>query len=185
MHGVIGLKNRHGRKRKQGPRHPSGDIIQQPTESPEMIAVRQPHRQQAPIEARLDQRAETPLGILCLIGAITHAEYNAARWYASRVARYRAVIDCPKDSPNSIAGCFEPKRATPDLDDAGERKTEYDEAYQALSTAGRKSILAVNAMAINGAPCPPAAFPALIRGLKRLNAQRELTNRRKSRLLGN
>lgn len=186
MHGVILQMARTGRKRKMGPRYNSGDVKPEKGEDPREVAIRQPHRQMAPEDSRHDQRAETPLGILNIIGAIPSREYRAARRFASIVARYRAVLDVPQASPPSISGAFEPQRPIPpDIEDAAERKADYDAAFEALHLAGRTAANVVSRVAVFGEPCPAGCFPALMRGLERLAFRFELTDGTKSQYLGN
>ena len=179
------VEMRTGRKRKQGHRYPSGDIVQD-QESPHKIALRQPHRRDAPIGYEHDQRAETPLGRLNLIGAVSHEEYRAANRFARIVSRYRVVIDAPKSSVASNAGIMEPKKSLPVIDDADERKREYDGAFEALGTAGHIAACTVAKVAVQGEPCPHAGFWSLIRGLRALREHFEQVDRRgKSEYLGN
>ena len=144
-----------------------------------------PHRQLAPLDARHDQRAETPFGILHMIGAIPPRLYHAGKWYAGVVSRYHAVIDAPKASPKSIAGIFEPKSRGYKIEDAAERKTDYDAAHDALAYAGRLSQYVISRVVIHGDPCPSNSFPALMRGLERLASHRELRGQQEPQQRGN
>jgi hypothetical protein len=179
---------RRGRKRKQGYRKPSGDLIVtqiEKQESAQIIAMRQPHRKTAPISHVEDARAETPLGILNIIGAVSNQEYAAARRYARIVNRYRQVISSPNPNPPSIGGVFEPKHGGGgEIEDAVERTLEFDAVDEALSNAGHTSKNSVNRMAIFGEPCPVGTFPAMMRGLRKLTEYFDLTDRRKSELVG-
>jgi len=177
------MSKRRGRSRKQGQRHPAGQLVQSlKGESPKVIALRQPHRREAPTDFVDDARAETPLGILNMIGAIPNLEYGAARRYAQIVRRYRAVIQAPSADPSSLAGAMEPKRGGQgNILDAVERKWDYDQAFEALQTAGKTAAQVVARMAVHGEPCASGAFPALIRGLKILVEHFDLTSRSKSR----
>ena len=84
---------RTGRKRKPGARFPSGDIRTEPQDSPEKIALRQPHRRDAPLTAKHDQRAETPFGTLNLIGAIVWAIAFASVGYGLGEAASQLFIE--------------------------------------------------------------------------------------------
>lgn len=179
MHGVILRMANTGRKRKQGARKPSGDLRPEPAESPRAVALRQPHRQMAPEDSRHDQRAETPLGCLNIIGAVPNREYAAARRFAGIVGRYRAVIDAPSVS-RSIAGLMEPRRGPAEPVDYDEAKAEYDAAFEALETAGNRAACAVSRMAVHGEACPAYGFQALMRGLHSLAFHFDLTDKAKS-----
>lgn len=176
MHGALMT----GRKRKQGHRYPSGDVIREQQESAHDIAMRQPHRMDAPLSSKLDQRAETPFGRLNLIGAISGEEYRAGNRFARLSARYRAVIDAPSTSTKSNAGALEPKGAAPIIEDAKERKEQYLAALEALEGAGRTSAGAVALMTVHGEACPYGGFGPLVRGLRYLREHFELTDRVKS-----
>lgn len=180
---------RRGRKRKGGHRKPSGDLIKgEPKEKGEsamIIALHQPHRRTASLGHSDDRRAETPLGILNMIGAVSNQEYAAARRYARIVNRYRQVINSPNPSPPSIGGAFEPRYGGYEIEDAGERKAEYNAVYEALDQAGKTALNSVNRMAVYGEPCPLGTFPALMRGLRSLTSYFDLTDRQKSAQVGN
>lgn len=179
MSGAVLQMARIGRKRKPGARKPSGDIRPEPAESPRAVAMRQPHRQMAPEDSRHDQRAETPLGCLNIIGAVPNREYAAARRFAGIVGRYRSVIDAPGTS-RSIAGLMEPRQAQGEPVDYHEAKAEYDAAFEALETAGNRAACAVSRMAVHGEPCPAYGFQALMRGLHSLVFHFDLTDNPKS-----
>lgn len=160
---------RSGRKRKSGNREPNGRIDRkEQVESAIIIALRQPHRQFAPIEHADDARAATDLGQLNMKGFITNAEYAAARRYARIFSRYRQTLSGPNPSPPSIAGAFEPKRGGAEILDGRERKADYDAAFEALMNAGQTAAKGVSRMAIYGEPCALGAGEAVKRGLRLL-----------------
>lgn len=172
---------RRGRKRKVGQRKPCGRLKpekQEKGESAQVIALRQPHRRDAPPEMSDDQRAETPLGRLYLIGAVSSGQYAAARRYARIAALYHRDILAPRHSPPSIAGAFEPRWGRVlDEDDAHTRKADYDSALEALEQAGRAAAYAVNRMSVYGEPCTHRGFAGLIRGLNALERHFEIVDR--------
>src|SRR6478736_7288028 len=100
MHGQIAM----GRKRKTGKRYPGGKIITERDIDTRPIAASMPHRQSVPEPIRHDARAESPFGRLLLNGHITPKQYQAGLMYRDIVNRYRALIDCPSESPPSMAG---------------------------------------------------------------------------------
>jgi len=159
---------RRGRKRKSGARYPSGDRIPERVESPHAIALRQPHRRDAPLEAKHDQRAETPFGTLNLIGAISGAEYRAGLDFARIVRRWRAVVCAPKPHVDSLAGVLEPRPSPLAIDDPAERKHDYDAAFEALARAGQTAAVIVARVVVHEEPVPPGGFDALVRGLRML-----------------
>lgn len=181
MHGTIAMASRRrGRIRKVGDRHPGGKLVQEKPMSPQDVALGHPHRRDAPEDMRDHHLAETPFGTLRLIGALSGEEHGAGVWFARVVRRYRAVISAPKPDANSIAGAFEPKRASAEIQDATERKFDYDAAFEALNEAGRTSALIVSRVVVHGEAVSYQGFGALVRGLRALRDHRELTERAKS-----
>lgn len=159
---------RTGRNRKSGTRYPSGDIRQEPQESPHQIAMRQPHRRNVPLDHAHDQRGGWPLGCFNIWGAISGDEYRAGVRFARICARWKLVVDSQKSSPSSIAGAMEPKGSLPLITDADAEdwKDEYNVVMKALmDTAGRTSAIYVALMAVLEEPCPAGGFGAVIRGL--------------------
>jgi len=161
---------RKGRKRKTGPRKPSGDLRDGPKISPKVIAMHQPHRQAVPEASRHDQRAESPFGALILNHVITSAQYRAGCRYARIFRRYLAAISAPSPTPPSIAGIMEPKYSghLPDAI-ARERKMEYNAAFEYLGTAGQRPQRAVARVAVNEQPCPEEEIENLRTGLSTLD----------------
>jgi hypothetical protein len=166
---------RRGRHRKSGTRKPSGDIVQEKPISPQDVARLQPHRRDAPLDMKDSALAETPFGTLYLIGALSGEEYYSGVRFARIVRRYWAVICAPKPDANSIAGAMEPKRGGAEIEDAAERKADYDAAFEALGQAGHTSKLTVSRVAVHGEPIPHKGFGALVRGLRTLREFFELT----------
>lgn len=169
MHGnIIAMASRRrGRNRKPGPRHASGELVRDKPESPLSIALGQPHRSDAPLEMKDHALAETPFGTLFLIGALSPEEYKSGVRFAKIVRRYHAVISAPKPDATSIAGAFEPKRGGSEIEDATERKADYDAAHEALrGGAGHTSNNNVNRVVVYGEPVPYRGFGSLVRGLR-------------------
>lgn len=111
MHGAIGLtvtlRNRKGRKRKQGRRSVvTGHLVREQVNY-QAMAGEQPHRVDLPERWRLDHRAGTVLGRLLLTGKLgAHerddkpseqalARYEAGERFSGIVRRYRVVIEAP------------------------------------------------------------------------------------------
>lgn len=112
MHGTItlahtALKNRRGRKRKQGRRSMvTGDLVKVAVDY-RALAGAQPHRACLPERFRLDHRAGTVLGELLLTGRLAPHErdgkpseralalYEAGERFSGIVRRYRAIIEAP------------------------------------------------------------------------------------------
>ena len=97
---------RRGRKRKEGKRYPGGQLVRDKQPSPAEIAASMPHRMAIAIEKRHDPMGECPIGRMCLAGFITADQYDAAHKFRTTVAKYRAVIDSPRDAPNILAKSY-------------------------------------------------------------------------------
>lgn len=119
MHGTLGMKpvitkTRRGRKRAEGRRKPSGDLIRDRTDQRALVST-QPHRACFSGVHRFDQRAESYLGSLNLKYRISESEnankrhskpdrsvgvtdeqYRAGLMYAGIVARYHAMCNAPR-----------------------------------------------------------------------------------------
>lgn len=139
---------------------------------PEVAAAanRMPHRRGLGAKA-LDPMAATPLGRLHLRGRIGVPEYDAGTKYNEVVMRYRAVIDAPRESAQSIAGALEGRGGgSGEMPDrvAETRKREYMDAYAALEgavgTAGARAV----AHCVVGQRDVKEEEDALIAGLKAL-----------------
>lgn len=155
------------RPRKKGRRHPNGQLCRLP-DDPRAVALAQPHRRFLPPSQKLDQKAESPLGGLNLVGLLSDEAYEAGRRYAAIVARYRAVIDAPKPHASSVTD--EAPGPAPELDraEARRRKAEYDRAFAAVSEAGQRAARAVARVAVHGEACPGGGLKDLERGLAAL-----------------
>lgn len=188
MIGGLQQVARTGRKRKSGRRNRSGDI-KQPKPNYAALAALQPHRAWLPENARLSEKAGTPLGGLNLIGVLTDEHHEAGQRYAAIVGAYRAVIESPKGFNNGgrgfdCAGC--PRIREPESECACEqRKWRYDAAFAAVMDAGHRSARAVARVAVHGEACPTGSLNDLIRGLDALRKHFGLTNHGKSVHLGN
>lgn len=82
-----------GRKRKLGHREPNGQLQRSPRQL-ENAVLRQPHRLEFG-EFAADQRAESPLGRLCLRHALPRPAYDAGLAYGSLVRRLLAAKASP------------------------------------------------------------------------------------------
>lgn len=183
---MVGKRRRAGRCRKANAlRHPGGQLVRG-DEDARHVALAQPHRRGWGVgrdkwgkvtDKRLDQRAESPLGRLCLAGRITRREYDAGRRFATIVARYRAVISAPDPLGQRIGGSGIPISDG----EARERKEAYDEMFRALADAGHKSQRAVSRACVYGEAAED--MDALRRGLSTLVEFFFLTPNRKSPLL--
>ena len=145
-----------GRKRKGGHRHPGGQLVDEKPIEPKVIAFTQPHRQSVPEGLRHDPKAETHLGRYQLRGVITVYEYEAGKWYAGVVNRYRTLIDAPKPDAKSNAGVMlggGGSRTEIDDDEAARRKAAYNTAVELLMDVGQRSAKAVKDTAIYDKPC--------------------------------
>lgn len=175
---------RRGRRRRAGPRYPSGKLIsQKEVMEARIIAFHQPHRQGAPESKRHDPKATWPFGILNLRGVIDDDEYQAGILYGRDVRRYRAhfLADVPDPSPQSIAGFMEPRGGGGSFEaDPVKIKRAYDAAYEAVSDAGLKAAKAVARMAVFGEICPPGLEEPLKIGLAKLVIHYGLTRRNRS-----
>lgn len=182
---------RVGRKRKTGPRHPCGQLVDpskaEVTEKEKAvaraIAVNQPHRQDISPSLRHDAKATTVLGRLELGGKITREQYEAGDWYAGVVQRYRQVIMAPNDSPGSITGVTIVGSGAPlhiDDDEAKRRKAVYDRAFETLDRIGQRVAKSVARVAVHNESPNCDMLALLIIGLEALAVHRGLTKPRKS-----
>jgi hypothetical protein len=162
---------RLGRRRKVGPRHPSGDLVR-PQFDMRGLAALQPHRVWLPEEKRMDQKAASPLGCLNLLGVLTDAQYLAGVRYAVVVGQYRAVIETPRATAGSGRGydCAGDLRCGRDREpcECARRKERYDAAFAAVIEAGQRAARAVARVAVHGEQCPRGALADLKRGLDAL-----------------
>ena len=167
-----------GRKRKPGMRKPSGDLIPPRDIDPKVIALRMPHRTAVPQSVAHDPKAEQHLGVYNLNGKITNQEYEAGKWYAETVNRYRAVIDAPKSSPSSNAGVLVPifggQPYAMDDDEAQRRTSIYNAAFEVVGGVSQKAAKAVARVAVYGERCPDDLWRQFRLGLLALAVHRGL-----------
>jgi len=167
------LKNRHGRKRKSGRRrYSNGRLVAEKGIDRLIIAARMPHRGPIPQNLLLDQKSECELGRMCLLGRITEEQYSAGRIYAGLVARYRAVLGGPAALTNGAHG-FDCLGESPCPDcECMRRKNQWQEAHDALRTAGHDAVYAVQLVVLEDKELPrghrPDLRPPLIWGLSAL-----------------
>ena len=150
---------RRGRKRKEGKRYPGGQLVRDKQPSPAEIAASMPHRMAIAIEKRHDPMGECPIGRMCLAGFITADQYDAAQKFRTTVAKYRAVIDSPRDAPNILASQYVPPpsddpqiipfrlRMPMSDDEAVKRRDEYQGAFEAIY--GHRCRVVVNSVVIH------------------------------------
>jgi hypothetical protein len=163
---------RRGRKRKNGLRHPGGDLVRVQFDLRAFSGL-QPHRVWLPQEQRLDQKAASPLGCLNLLGVLSDAQYLAGVRYAVVVGQYRAVIETPRATAGAGRGydCAGDRNCGNDGTapcECRRRKERYDAAFAAVIEAGQRAARAVARVAVHGEQCPRGALPDLKRGLDAL-----------------
>ncbi len=137
-----------GRKRKPGPRYPSGDRVVEKDADIHQIAQSMPHRQDVPEGIRHDYRAESAFGRLLLTQQISGKQYQAGIIYRGIVSRYKAILDSPPMDPASMAGVLIGPwgRSSRNMDDneIARRRDDYNAAYETLETgAGNRGARAV------------------------------------------
>jgi hypothetical protein len=200
---------RAGRKRKNGPRHPGGQL-KKPKKKDLDDATRtkrQPHRRALAKElrasgvAQLDvdkfvagEEAESPIGRLWAAGRLNLASdfdsqaardrYDAGNMFAQIVGAYRSVIEAPRDVAGSGRGfgCLDLLcRLAPEMCECARRKARYDRAFEALAKLSRRALMAVNRVAIHREPIGEEELVYLVAGLDELRRIFGLTERRKAR----
>lgn len=188
--GDCGLARR-GRKRKStGRRHPSGQLVREAAPDDRLRTARQPHRRVLPAADRLSERAESPLGRLNLREIISDEQYEAGARYAAVVGAYRATIEAPRVTggsgrgvecttawTGSAAWC----RAYPGECRCTLRKARYDDAYDAVFSAGQRAAKAVARVAVHREAIADSDIGYLVAGLSALARHFGLTDRRRSR----
>lgn len=199
--------SRAGRKRKNGPRHPGGQLKRPKTEPKDdkVRAQRQPHRRALAREMRAEgaskeevdkatagEEAESPIGRLWAAGRLKRPgdadsqaardRYDAASMFAQVVGAYRGVIESPRDVAGSGRGfpCLELLcRLAPEMCECAHRKARYDRAFEALTRTGRRALMAVSAVAVHREPIGEEDLVYLVAGLDELRRVFGLTPRRK------
>jgi|SRR5215831_3477757 len=163
------LRNRHGRKRKSGRRHPNGRLVAEKGIDRLTLASRMPHRGTVPQDLLLDARSECELGRMCLLGRISEAQYEAGRIFVGLLGRYLQVLQGPKGL-SSKEGGFDCRGANPCEDcECAKRREQYHLAYEALRQAGHYAVTAVWRVAIEDEPLPASwNFNPLLWGLSAL-----------------
>ena len=199
---------RAGRKRKNGPRHPGGQLKKQKPKKEDLDdkvrTQRQPHRRALAHELRAagvgkddvakftaGEEAESPIGRLWAAGLLRQQgdsdsqaardRYDAATMFASIVGAYRRVIEAPRDVAGSGRGfpCQELLcQLARDNCECEYRKTRYDRAFETLAQIGRRALMAVNAVAIHREPIGQQELVYLVAGLDGLRRHFGLTARR-------
>lgn len=177
------IRNRKGRKRKEGKRYASGDIVREVSTSP--TAIRR--LRDAALSGMHDARWGTELGRLFLTSRLTAEQYNAGcRWEALAIrhrAAYGANSNLPSTSdfsrtrgapvdPDSDAGLLEAKRHFADME-------RYQAAYVVLAKHGAAVTGAVKALCELGQHLDVIVFSHAIVGLNSLANHFGLTNQRK------
>jgi len=139
---------RSGRKRKDGPRYPSGGLkSNKPARAVDdkVRCGRQPHRRMLSEELRLDTRAESPLGRMLLKGLLNREHevdgktkdeisdaardrYEAGTMLAQIAGAYRQVIGTPRATAGSGRGheCEQLCSAAHELLSAAQRVEVHD-----------------------------------------------------------
>src|SRR5262245_50685836 len=98
-------KARHGRPRKNRPRHKNGHLKRAPAVSLKEIAAAMPHRRGLGEQAT-SQLAETELGRMCLRGEISREQYLAGETFAGQYQALLATLDAPRSLRNGQGRSF-------------------------------------------------------------------------------
>jgi hypothetical protein len=182
--------SRAGRKRKSGNRYANDRLRPERQPSPLLVAASMPHRRplgalvvpagEKIAEALLDQRAESELGRMALLGRIYDHQFAAGQRYLEVVSAYRSTIKAPHGLESGARGydC----RGDSDCPncECARRRAKYDDAYCALVVKVYQVLVAVNRVVIQDQRCPAAWREALNLGLTALAQHFGLTNGRKS-----
>jgi len=145
-----GVVRRHGRRRRSGPRHPSGDLILQ-RETPAARAAAMPHRRALGDNA-VDQLAENELGRALLRNDINAQQHTAGVEYERVWRRYMAVLDGPR-RPSSghpaddCGGCLGMVGTASCMCEV--RKREWMAANRALRLSGWAALIVVQKIALH------------------------------------
>lgn len=198
--------SRAGRKRKNGPRKPSGQLKPKKKDVDDRTrTVRQPHRRALAHELRAagtdhqdvqkfvaGEEAESPIGRLWAAGRLGQAgdgdiqaardRYDAGTMYAQVVGAYRSVIEAPNSGGGSGRGfgCLELLcKLAPESCECLYRRERYERAFEALGRIGRRSLMAVNRVAVHREPIGEEELVYLVNGLEGLRRVFGLTARRR------
>ena len=170
--------SRAGRKRKSGNRYANGQLHHERQASPLLIASSMPHRRPLgalPVaagekiaEALLDQRAESELGRMALLGRISDHQFSAGQRYGAVVSAYRSTLRAPHGFETGARGYdCRGDPLCPDCECA-RRRAKHDGARCALLGAGYLVLVAVNRVVIQDLRCPAAWRKPLNLGLTAL-----------------
>jgi hypothetical protein len=205
--GIGEVMSRPGRKRKNGPRHPGGQLKKEKQPDDRIRTSRQPHRRALAHEMRASgaddlevkkacsgEEAESPIGRLWLTGKLAaHGDhdsqaardrYDAGTMYAQIVGAYRSVIEAPNGGGGSGRGfgCLELLcRLAPENCECERRKARYDRAFEALQRIGMRALKAVNRLAVHRETIAEEELVYLVGGLEGLRRIFGLTASRKSK----
>lgn len=197
--------SRAGRKRKNGPRHPGGQLKKRKKEIRDTErTLTQPHRR-ALVEALraggmkpteigkfvAGEEAESPIGRLWAAGRLRQEgdrdsqaardRYDAGALFASVVGAYRSVIETPRDVAGSGRG-FPCQGLLCQLArencECEHRKQRYDGAFEVLSRIGRRALMAVSRVAIHREAIDAQELVYLVAGLEALRRHFRLTDKR-------
>lgn len=159
--------SRAGRRRNHQLKRKGIAIVSQvetiPT--PNQVARRMPHRRLAAAEHAHDEKFETPLGTLYVLGCISRGLYVAGLQYARAVRIYRANVSAPRgvDKPGRGKGEFEPASISAAVAD-------INPIVKALKSAGKRAADVTHRVIVEEAGIPPGGFCALLEGLGALAA---------------
>lgn len=206
---------RAGRKRKSGYRNSDGSLkkVKKADIDDSVRTTRQPHRRALGHELRAGgvdkvevekfvagEEAESPIGRLWAAGRLVQVSdhgdsqaardrYDAGTMYAQVVGAYRATIEAPRDVAGSGRG--QPCAADllcalePDSCLCARSKDRYNRAFEALTRLSRRSLMAVNRVAVHREPIGEEDLVYLVGGLEELRRVFGLVGRRRSRQHGN
>jgi hypothetical protein len=196
---------RAGRKRKAGPRKPSGQLKPKKKDIDDRTrTMRQPHRRAFAHELRaggtdylevqkhvVGEEAESPIGRLWAAGLLKEQgdfdsqaardRYDAGAMYAQVVGAYRSVIEAPNGGGGSGRGfgCLELLcKLAPENCECQHRRDRYERAYEALGRIGRRALMAVNRVAVHREAIEQEELVYLVSGLEGLRRIFGLTARR-------
>lgn len=129
---------RAGRKRKEGARHPGGQLVQNVGATTELLQRRAEIVGAANI---YDGDASWLIGRLYLKGILTEGQRDAAKKWQGRTARYKLLLEGPR--PPRAADLGMPMGQVPDDPEEFQRaKFEYDQCWHAVSARGHRVLRA-------------------------------------------
>lgn len=146
---------RRGRKRRNAPRYPSGEVRGERAPSPAIIAARMPHRGSVNQRDCVNPMAETELGRMQLNGKISKGQYEAGVKFKAVVEKYHATISGPRPILAGDRGGYDCP-GIPDCPDCEceRRKAAFNEMYSALLKCGLGAVKAVWLVAAQDTVCP-------------------------------